>query len=416
MAIIKPFEAVRPQPEYAVEVSSLPYDVMNTAEARQMAEGNPKSFLHVSRAEIDFEEGTDEHSQPVYEKARDNFYKMMEDGILFQDAYPFFYIYQQNMNGRTQTGLVACSSIEDYFNDIIKKHELTRPEKEEDRIRHMETLQAHVGPIFLTYPQNNSVDKIVNEVCDKEEPVYNILTKDGIHHTVWLLMDNEKTEKIISIFENEIPFTYIADGHHRTASAAKVGLKMKEQNPHHDGTEEYNFFLSVLFPDDQLQIMDYNRVVKDLNGLSEANFLSRVEEKFKIEDLRLKIETAKPKSLHQFAMYLSSAWYSLEAKEEIIKADPIGILDITILQENILAPLLGINDPRTDKRIDFVGGIRGLQELQRRVDSGEMKVAFALYPVSLKQLMDIADSGNIMPPKSTWFEPKLRDGLFSHLF
>ena len=416
MAIIKPFEAVRPQPEYAVEVSSLPYDVMNTAEARQMAEGNPKSFLHVSRAEIDFEEGTDEHSQPVYEKARDNFYKMMEDGILFQDAYPFFYIYQQNMNGRMQTGLVACSSIEDYFNDVIKKHELTRPEKEEDRIRHMETLQAHVGPIFLTYPQNNSVDEIVNEVCDKEEPVYNILTKDGIHHTVWLLMDNEKTEKIISIFENEIPFTYIADGHHRTASAAKVGLKMKEQNPHHDGTEDYNFFLSVLFPDDQLQIMDYNRVVKDLNGLSEANFLSRVEEKFKIEDLRLKIETAKPKSLHQFAMYLSSAWYSLEAKEEIIKADPIGILDITILQENILAPLLGINDPRTDKRIDFVGGIRGLQELQRRVDSGEMKVAFALYPVSLKQLMDIADSGNIMPPKSTWFEPKLRDGLFSHLF
>ena len=262
---------------------------------------------------------------------------MMEDGILFQDAYPFFYIYQQNMNGRTQTGLVACSSTEDYFNDVIKKHELTRPEKEEDRIRHMETLQAHVGPIFLTYPQNNSVDKIVNEVCDKEEPVYNILTKDGIHHTVWLLMDNEKTEKIISIFENEIPFTYIADGHHRTASAAKVGLKMKEQNPHHDGTEEYNFFLSVLFPDDQLQIMDYNRVVKDLNGLSEANFLSRVEEKFKIEDLRLNFETAKPKSLHQFAMYLSGAWYSLAAKEEIIKADPIGILDITILQENILA-------------------------------------------------------------------------------
>ncbi len=413
MAIIKPFEAVRPQPNLAVEVSSLPYDVMNTAEARKMAEGNPKSFLHVSRAEIDFPEGVDEHSQAVYDKARDNFYKMMEDNILFQEAYPFLYIYSQVMDGRRQTGLVACSSIEDYFNDVIKKHELTRPEKEEDRIRHMETLQAHVGPVFLTYPKNNSVDEIVDEVMLKGEPVYDILTMDGIKHTVWLVNDGDKIEKLVSVFKNQIPFTYIADGHHRTASAAKVGLKMKQENPGHNGTEEYNFFLSVLFPDDQLAIMDYNRVVKDLNGLSDGEFLKRVEQKFEIRNTK---DEVKPTQLHEFAMYLSGNWYTLIAKPEIVKQDPIGILDVTVLQENILDPVLGIKDVRTDKRIDFVGGIRGLKELKRRVDSGEMKVAFALYPVSLKQLMDIADSGEIMPPKSTWFEPKLRDGLFSHLF
>lgn len=413
MALIKPFEAVRPQPNLAIEVSSLPYDVMNTAEARKMAEGNPKSFLHVSRAEIDFPEGVDEHSQEVYDKARDNFYGMMEDGVLFQDAYPFFYIYSQIMEGRRQTGLVACSSIEDYFKDVIKKHELTRPEKEEDRIRHMETLQAHVGPIFLTYPKNVSVDEVVDEIVKNEEPVYDILTTDGIKHTVWMVRDDDKISKLVSVFKNEIPFTYIADGHHRTASAAKVGLKMKEQNPDHNGTEEYNFFLSVLFPDDQLQIMDYNRLVKDLNGLTDEKFLALVAEKFEIRNTKYEV---KPIQLHDFAMYLSGNWYTLTAKPEIIKQDPIGILDITILTENILDPVLGIKDVRTDKRIDFVGGIRGLKELQRRVDNGEMKVAFALYAVSLQQLMDIADSGEIMPPKSTWFEPKLRDGLFTHLF
>ena len=416
MAIIKPFAAVRPTPELAMYVASLPYDVMNTEEARNMADGNPNSFLHVSRAEIDLPEGTDEHSTEVYERARDNFYKLMNDGVLFQDAYPFLYIYEQIMGGRRQTGLVACSSVEDYFNGVIKKHELTRPEKEEDRIHHMETLQAHVGPIFLTYPKTISVDEIVDEIMEKNEPVYNILSTDGVRHAVWAINDSDKTEQLISIFNEQIPFTYIADGHHRTASAAKVGLKMKEQNPNHDGTEEYNFFLSVLFPDDQLEIMDYNRVVKDLNGLNEEEFLMRVKELFQITGERLQAENAKPSKLHEFAMYLNKTWYNLEAKKEIIKTDPIGILDITILQDNILSPLLGIKDPRTDKRIDFVGGIRGLKELERRVDSGEMKVAFALYPVSLKQLMDIADSGNIMPPKSTWFEPKLRDGLFSHLF
>jgi len=416
MAIIKPFEGVRPDPKSAMYVASLPYDVMNTAEARKMAEGNPNSFLHVSRAEIDFPEGTDEHSTEVYERARDNFYKMMNDGVLFQDAYPFLYIYEQNMGGRRQTGLVACSSVEDYFNNVIKKHELTRPEKEEDRIRHMETIQAHVGPIFLTYPKNVSVDEIVDEICEKQEPVYNFLSTDGIKHAVWVVNDGDTIEKLAFIFKEEIPFTYIADGHHRTASAAKVGLKMREQNPGHTGNEEYNFFLSVLFPDDQLQIMDYNRVVKDLNGLTEDAFLKAIGSKFKMERANLDAETAKPSKLHEFGMYLNKTWYKLEANKDIIKTDPIGILDITILQDNVLAPLLGIEDPRTDKRIDFVGGIRGLKELERRVDSGEMAVAFALFPVSLKQLMDIADSGGIMPPKSTWFEPKLRDGLFSHLF
>ncbi|MFM2307573.1 MAG: hypothetical protein RLZZ367_2242 [Bacteroidota bacterium] len=413
MAIIKPFEAVRPKPEHAIEVSSLPYDVMNTAEARKMAEGNPKSFLHVSRAEIDFAEGVDEHSQPVYDKARDNYYKMLEDGILFQDAYPFYYVYSQIMDGRRQTGLVACSNIEDYFNDVIKKHELTRQEKEEDRIHHMETLQAHVGPIFLTYPKHTGVDEIVDSVMQSSEPVYDILTADGIKHTVWLIKDGDKIARLTEIFDKEIPYTYIADGHHRTASAAKVGLKLKQQNPNHTGTEEYNFFLSVLFPDDQLAIMDYNRVVKDLNGHSDEAFLAEVATKFDVQPTATEV---KPAQLHQFAMYLSGKWYTLVAKPAIVKNDPIGVLDVTILDENILNPLLGIKDVRTDKRIDFVGGIRGLKELQRRVDSGEMKVAFALYPVSLKQLMDIADSGKIMPPKSTWFEPKLRDGLFSHLF
>ena len=278
----------------------------------------------------------------------------------------------------------------------------------------METLQAHVGPIFLTYPTNHEVDEIILSVTDNEEPVYNILTKDGVRHAVWPILDKDKTDELVSIFENKIPFTYIADGHHRTASAAKVGLKMKEQNPNHDGTEDYNFFLSVLFPVDQLQIMDYNRVVKNLNGLSDEEFLKKLNENFVVSDPKAKFH--KPAFLHEFEMYLSGNWYTLAAKKEIIKKDPIGILDVTILDENVLNPVLGIKDVRTDKRIDFVGGIRGLEELQRRVDSGEMKVAFALYPVSLQQLIDIADSGKIMPPKSTWFEPKLRDGLFSHLF
>ncbi len=414
MAIVKPFKAVRPKPDMAAQVASLPYDVMNTAEAREMAAGNPFSFLHVSRAEIDFPQATDEHSQQVYDKARANFYHLIKEGVLAEDAEPCFYLYAQTMNGRQQIGLVGSSSVEDYFRNVIKKHEFTRPEKEEDRIRHMETLQAHVGPIFLTYPRHQAIDALVTEVVNAETPVYDFTATDGVRHCVWVIASQAKINTIAQVFESEIPFTYIADGHHRTASAAKVGRKMKEQNANHTGEEEYNFFLSVLFPDEQLAIMDYNRLVKDLNGYSAATFLEKLQEHFQIStDI---LPTLKPDTLHHFAMYLNGHWYKLIAKNGIVKQDPISLLDVTILQENVLAPLLGIEDPRTNKRIDFVGGIRGLAELQRRVDSGECAVAFALFPVSLKQLMDIADSGQVMPPKSTWFEPKLRDGLFSHLF
>jgi len=412
MAVIKSFQGVRPKPGLAEQVASLPYDVMNTAEAREMAKGNPNSFLHVSRAEIDLPAGTDEHSQQVYDRAKENFYKMISDGVLFKEEQACLYIYAQVMNGRRQIGLVASSSIDDYFNDVIKKHELTRPEKELDRIAHMQTLKAHVGPIFLTYPKNNSIDAIVENVIIYQKPAYDFTSVDNIQHTVWVIKEADVIAEIISIFEKQIPYTYIADGHHRTASAAKVGKKMREQNPYHTGEEEYNFFLSVLFPDDQLVIMDYNRVVKDLNGHSQQDFLKKLAGHFVIE----KTEHKKPVRLHDISMYLDKVWYKLTPKPGSFKNDPIGILDISILQDNLLNPLLGIADPRTDKRIDFVGGIRGLEELERRVDSGEMAVAFALYPVSLQQLMDIANTGNIMPPKSTWFEPKLRDGLFSHLF
>jgi uncharacterized protein (DUF1015 family) len=414
MAIVKPFMAVRPKQELAAKVASLPYDVMNTSEAREMAAGNPISFLHVSRAEIDFPEGIDEHGKDVYERARTNFYQLIEDGVLAKDEKPMFYIYAQTMNGRQQVGLVASSSVEDYFNNVIKKHEFTRPEKEEDRIRHMETLQAHVGPIFLTYPSNLKVDAIVNEVVRTELPVYDFTADDGVTHKVWTVSDSAKIESITAVFETEIPFTYIADGHHRTASAAKVGRKMRDHNANHTGHEEYNYFLSVLFPDEQLAIMDYNRLVKDLNGFTPEALLQKLQESFSITKCTL--DTAKPKLLHDFAMYLNGQWYNLKANAAIVKQDTIGVLDVTILQENVLAPLLGVEDPRTNKRIDFVGGIRGLEELQKRVDAGDSAVAFALFPVSLRQLMDIADSGQVMPPKSTWFEPKLRDGLFCHLF
>ena len=388
MAIIKAFKGVRPKIGLAEQVAALPYDVMNTAEAREMAKGNPNSFLHVSRAEIDFPINTDEHSQQVYDKAKENFYKMINDGVLFQDEQPCLYIYAQVMNGRRQLGLVASSSIDDYFNDVIKKHELTRPEKEQDRIEHMQTLHAHVGPIFLTYPKNNEVDAIVENVIVYQKPVYDFTATDNIQHTVWVIKEEDAIAKIISLFETQIPYTYIADGHHRTASAAKVGQKLREQNPAHTGKEEYNFFLSVLFPDNQLAIMDYNRVVKDLNSNTVEEFLKKAGEHFSVS----KTPTKKPGHLHQISMYLEGAWYELIPKEGSFKNDPIGILDISILQNNLLSPVLGIADPRTDKRIDFVGGIRGLEELERRVNSGEMKVAFALYPVSLQQLMDIANS------------------------
>jgi len=413
MATIRPFRALRPAPELASRVASLPYDVMNTTEALAMAAGNRYSFLHVSRAEIDLPAGTDVHDPVVYQKAAENFKAFIADGILGQDEQPYLYVYAQTMNGRRQVGLVACSSVEDYFSDVIKKHEYTRPEKELDRIEHMEAVKAHVGPIFLTYAPNTSVKSVIDKVITKT-PAYDFTTDDDIRHAVWLIDQEQDIDTICTAFQNEIPCTYIADGHHRTASAAKVGLKLKSENPSHTGQEEYNFFLSVLFPADELAIMDYNRVVKDLNGLSKDAFLARIGEKFSVAPIES--DKAKPSKLHDFAMYLDGAWYRLSARAGSYTDDPIGILDVTILQELVLAPLLGIADPRTDTRIDFVGGIRGLGQLAKRVNSGEMAVAFALYPVSLQQLMDIADSGNVMPPKSTWFEPKLRDGLLSHLF
>lgn len=412
MAHIRPFRALRPQPQLVEQVATLPYDVMNTAEAKAMAEGNPNSFLHVSRAEIDLPEDVDIHSKTVYAKANENFRKLIADGVLIQEEKPCYYIYAQTMNGRRQFGIAACSSIDDYFSDIIKKHEYTRPEKELDRIQHMEAVQAHVGPIFLTYPTNNTIKEIVGTVTAATSPTYDFTAVDDVTHQLWVINEDALIQKISTVFSLEIPFTYIADGHHRAASAAKVGLKLRENGG--NTTDEYNYFLSVLFPSDELAIMDYNRLVKDLNGHSVAEFLDKIKLNFEMNSIS-DIE-AKPEQPNQYGMYLDGQWYRLTAKSNIVKSDPIGILDVTILQENILSPLLNINDPRTDTRIDFVGGIRGLGELKKRVDSGEHQIAFALYPVSLEQLIAIADSGNVMPPKSTWFEPKLRDGLLCHLF
>ena len=413
MATIRPFSALRPAQKLAAQVATLPYDVMNTDEAREMAVGNPYSFLHVSRAEIDLPAGTDVHSPVVYEKASENFQSFIHNGTLVQDAKPCLYVYAQIMNGRKQTGLVACSSIEDYFNDIIKKHEFTRPEKELDRIDHMKAVKAHVGPIFLTYAPHAGVKSIIAKAV-AQVPAYDFVSEDGITHQLWVIDQDADIQAITGFFAQDIPYTYIADGHHRTASAAKVGQQMKAENPSHTGNEEYNFFLSVLFPTDELAIMDYNRVIKDLNGMRKELLLTGLAEKFTLT--KIDSAAAKPQQLHDFAMYLDHQWYRLTAKEAAYTTDPIGILDVSVLQHNVLEPLFGIMDQRTDKRIDFVGGIRGLGQLERRVDSGEMAVAFALYPVSLQQLMDIADSGNVMPPKSTWFEPKLRDGLVCHLF
>lgn len=413
MAIIRPFRALRPAPALAAQVATLPYDVMNTAEARQMASGNAHSFLHVSRAEIDLPEGTDDHSQQVYDQAARAFQGFIADGTLVQDAGDYLYIYAQTMAGRRQVGLVACSSIEDYFADVIKKHEYTRPEKEQDRIDHMKAVKAHVGPIFLTYPSHTGVKEIIARTV-AGTPVNDFTAEDGIRHQVWVIDNAADIAAITGFFAKDIPYTYIADGHHRTASAAKVGKQLKDANPNHTGQEEYNYFLSVLFPADELAIMDYNRVIRDLNGMTKEALLTKLAERFNISEVSA--DQAKPTQLHGFAMYIDHQWYRLTAKAGTWTTDPIGILDVSILSDNVLDPLFGIKDQRTDKRIDFVGGIRGLGQLERRVDSGEMAVAFALYPVSLQQLMDIADSGNVMPPKSTWFEPKLRDGLFSHLF
>lgn len=413
MAIIKPFMGWRPAPENAAKVASRPYDVLNSEEAREEAAGNDLSFLHVCKPEIDLPEDIDHYADAVYAKAVENWKRFQENGTFRQDGTANMYAYRQIMNGHAQVGLVANSSIEDYFNDIIKKHEFTRPEKENDRIRHMYELQCHPEPVFLTYPDVAEVDVVMNKVV-AGQPVYDFTAEDGIQHTFWVIDDAEHISSLMSLFNSRVPFTYIADGHHRSASSAKVGKRMAEANPGHTDNEEYNFFLSVIFPSSQLMIMDYNRVVKDLNGLNTEAFLQQVGEKFTIEK---QSATYKPEALHTFGLYIDNQWYKLTAKQGTYNdSDPIDVLDVTILSNHLLDPILGIKDQRTDKRIDFVGGIRGLGELEKRVNSGEMAVAIALYPVSIQQLINIADSGNVMPPKSTWFEPKLRSGLVVHTF
>jgi uncharacterized protein (DUF1015 family) len=412
MAIIKAFKGLRPPKKIVRDLASRPYDVLDSDEARVEVQGNEFSLLHVIKPEVDLPHDIDHYAQEVYEKAKENFLKFQANGWLVQDNGDYLYIYAQTMNGKTQYGLVACASVEDYMNGIIKKHELTRPDKEEDRKKHVRITNANMEPVFFTYPANADIDRIVSGFVAGNEPEYDFTSVDGIGHHFWVIKDPATIAELIRIFDT-IPYTYVADGHHRTAAAALVGNEKKQANPNHSGKEEYNYFLAVHFPDDQLTIIDYNRVVKDLNGHDKASFLENLKKNFAVELKGGQI--LKPGHLHQFSMYMDDKWYSLEAKPGTYNDhDPIGVLDVTILSNLVLDEILGIRDLRRDKRIDFVGGIRGLGELKRRVDSGEMAVAFALYPVSMKQLIDIADSGNIMPPKTTWFEPKLRSGLVVH--
>ncbi len=412
MVKIKPFAAVRPPREYAAEVASRPYDVLNSVEAK--AEATERSLLHIIKPEIDFDPIADEHSQPVYDKAVENFRRWREEGWLVQDDEERYYIYAQTMDGRTQYGLAMCCHFEDYLSGAIKKHELTRPDKEEDRMIHVNNQSANIEPVFFAYPANAEIDSIVKSIVENEEPEYDFVAADGFGHHMWPVKDKAVNDRITEIFAT-IPALYVADGHHRTAAAARVGQERMKANPNHTGEEEYCYFLAVTFPDNQLAIIDYNRVVRDLNGLTPDELLEKLNESFTVECKGEEIY--KPDALHNFSMYLEGKWYSLTAKEGTYDdSDPIGVLDVTVLSDLVLDKILGIDDLRTSKRIDFVGGIRGLGELKRRVDSGEMKVAFALYPVSMKQLIDIADTGNIMPPKTTWFEPKLRSGVVIHTF
>jgi len=414
MAVVKPFRGLRPPREIAKDLACLPYDVMNAEEAAAMANGKESSLLHITRAEIDLPPDTDSHSEVVYNKSVGNFALWQKKGWLIQDETPYFYIYAQTMAGRTQYGIAGCASVDDYLNGIIKKHELTRPDKEQDRMVHVRANNANMEPVFFTYPAVKEIDAIVKKIVRKEKPEYDFKAEDGFGHHFWVVRNPETNRQIEKLFAEKVPFTYVADGHHRTAAAALVGKEKRENNPNHNGTEEYNFFLAVHFPDNQLRIIDYNRTIKDLNGLSPAEFISKLEAGFQIKDKGTRIY--KPRKLHNFSMYIEGRWYSLTSKKGTYNDnDPIGVLDVTILTNQILAPILDIQDLRRSKRIDFIGGIRGLGELKKRVDSEEMKVAFALFPVSMDQLITIADSGNIMPPKTTWFEPKLRSGLVIHL-
>lgn len=412
MAIIKPFRGIRPPQDLVEQVVSRPYDVLNSAEARAEAGDNEKSLYHIIKPEIDFPEGTDEHDPRVYSKAAQNFEKFQQEGWLIQDKKDCYYIYAQTMNGKTQYGLVVGAYVPDYMNGVIKKHELTRRDKEEDRMKHVRVNNANVEPVFFAYPDDALLDEIVRKYT-AEKPVYDFVAPDdGFGHKFWVIDDDKDIERITEEFKG-MPALYIADGHHRSAAAALVGAEKANQNPAHRGDEEYNYFMAVCFPASQLTIIDYNRVVKDLNGLTEEEFLAALQKNFEVQ--KMGADIYKPTGLHNFSLYLGGNWYSLTARPGTYNDnDPIGVLDVTISSNLILDEILGIKDLRSDKRIDFVGGIRGLGELKRRVDSGEMKVALALYPVSMKQLMDIADTGNIMPPKTTWFEPKLRSGLVIH--
>ena len=409
MAHIKPFKALRPQAQYAKVVASKPYDVLNSQEAKVEAEGNAASFLHITKSEIDLNEGINIHDEIVYQKAKENLAAFIQRDILFTETKDCFYIYQLIMQGRSQTGLVCVSSIDDYENNIIKKHEFTRPEKEKDRIDHITTTGAQTGNVFLAYRNIKAIDIKIEKWKKEKSPIYDFIADDGVQHSIWVVNDDEVISETIMLFDKNVPHTYIADGHHRAASAAKVRQALRNKDERLSNT---NFFLTTLFPANQLHIMDYNRVVMDLNGLEPEALVKKISEFFTVKK---SAKAVKPKALHSFGMYLNKQWYTLQAKEGTYKEDPISILDVSILQENILHPLLGIADQRTDKRIDFVGGIRGIEELEKIVNSGKAAIAFSLYPVSMEQLFNIADSGNVMPPKSTWFEPKLRDGLLTHL-
>jgi uncharacterized protein (DUF1015 family) len=412
MATLKAFKGLRPPKEIVKDLASRPYDVLNSEEARREAAGNEHSLLHIIKPEIDLPEGTNLYSQEVYNMAKKNFETFKEKSWLVPDKEEYLYIYAQTMFGKTQYGIVGCASVDDYMNNVIKKHELTRPDKEEDRMKHVRITNANMEPVFFSYPAKEELDNMIMEYAKNHEPEYDFTADDGVGHHFWVIKDKDMISRIIAFFK-EMPAVYVADGHHRTAAAALVGKEKREANPNHTGNEEYNYFLAVHFPDNQLTIIDYNRVVKDLNGHTPEEFLKKLENGFVVKEMGEDIY--KPDALHNFSMYLEGKWYSLTAKDDTYDDnDPIGVLDVTILTNQVLDPVLGIEDLRRSKRIDFVGGIRGLGELKRRVDSGEMKVAFALYPVSMKQLIDIADSGKIMPPKTTWFEPKLRSGLVVH--
>jgi uncharacterized protein (DUF1015 family) len=412
MALLKAFKGWRPPVDIVKELASRPYDVLDSNEARIEAAGNQYSLLHIIKPEIDLPVEIDLHSEVVYNKAKENLELFRKNGWLIQDEKEYLYIYAQTMNGKTQFGIVGCASVDDYMHNVIKKHELTRPDKEEDRMKHVRITNANMEPVFFTYPAQLEIDTIVKDVVTNNKPIFDFISNDGFGHHFWVIEDPATIQQIINLF-GKLPATYVADGHHRTAAAALVGNEKKSNNPNHTGQEEYNFFLAVHFPDNQLTIIDYNRVVTDLNGNNAEQFIEKLQENFGVKEIGTEIYH--PSGLHNFSMYLSGKWYSLKAKPGTYDDnDPIGVLDVTILTNQVLNPLLDITDLRRSKRIDFVGGIRGLAELKNRVDSGEMAAAFALFPVSMKQLIDIANSGNIMPPKTTWFEPKLRSGLVIH--